>query len=339
MAKIIKITPDCLAEIRKDFEETLSSAKLSDGKISFSKSFGNIKRDAAVFFTHEAWQKMQALINGFDKEVAWHGLAYRGEEGKDEYYITDILVYPQEVTGATVNTDQEKYQMWLMNHEDDVFNNIRMQGHSHVNMGVTPSGVDNSLYERILEQLDDEMFYIFLIYNKKGDKTFKIYDLAKNILFETGDVTVKVMDDDADSVDIHVDGLSDEENEALSEFLVEYRTEKRMDEFTTLAKEMVKDKVTTPTRYGGYQNYGRGYQPTSNPTTPMTTQAKKEEPAKPTPIQSSGKKRKGKRKGKSNGSDKGGFQQLSMSNAYGYDDDDWDSPYSPFGYSDEYLRT
>ena len=106
--------------------------------------------------------------------------------------------------------------MWLMNHEDDVFNNIRMQGHSHVNMGVTPSGVDNSLYERILEQLDDEMFYIFLIYNKKGDKTFKIYDLAKNILFETGDVTVKVLDDDADSVDIHVDGLSDEENEALS---------------------------------------------------------------------------------------------------------------------------
>lgn len=357
MAKIIKITPDCLAEIRKDFEETLSSAKLSDGKISFSKSFGNIKRDATVFFTHEAWQKMQALIKGFDKEVAWHGLAYRGEEGKDEYYITDILVYPQEVTGATVNTDQEKYQMWLMSHEDDVFNNIRMQGHSHVNMGVTPSGVDNSLYERILEQLDDEMFYIFLIYNKKGDKTFKIYDLAKNILFETGDVTVKVLDDDADSVDIHVDGLSDEENEALSEFLVEYRTEKRMDEFTTLAKEMVKDKVTTPTRYGGgyggnyggnygggygyggYPNYGRGYQPTSNPTTPTTTQAKKEEPAKPTPIQSSGKKRKGKRKGKSKGSDKGGFQQLSMSNAYGYDDDDWDSPYSPFGYSDEYLRT
>lgn len=357
MAKIIKITPDCLAEIRKDFEETLSSAKLSDGKISFSKSFGNIKRDATVFFTHEAWQKMQALIKGFDKEVAWHGIAYRGEEGKDEYYITDILVYPQEVTGATVNTDQEKYQMWLMNHEDDVFNNIRMQGHSHVNMGVTPSGVDNSLYERILEQLDDEMFYIFLIYNKKGDKTFKIYDLAKNILFETGDVTVKVLDDDADNVDIHVDGLSDEENEALSEFLVEYRTEKRMDEFTTLAKEMVKDKVTTPTRYGGgyggnyggnygggygyggYPNYGRGYQPTSNPPTPTTTPVKKEEIAKPTPIQSSGKKRKGKRKGKSKGSDKGRFHQPSMSNAYGCDDDDWDSPYSPFGYSDEYLRT
>lgn len=350
MAKIIKITPECLAEIRKDFEDTLSGAKLSDGKISFSKSFGNIKRDATVFFTNEAWQKMQALIKGFDKEVAWHGLAYRGEEGKDEYFITDILVYPQEVTGATVNTDQEKYQMWLMNHDDDVFNNIRMQGHSHVNMGVTPSGVDNSLYERILEQLDDGMFYIFLIYNKKGDKTFKIYDLAKNILFETGDVTVKILDDDAESVDIHVDGLTDDENEALSKFLVEYRIKKRMDEFTTLAKEMVKDKFTTPTRYGsgyggnygggfgygGYQNYDRGYQPPSILTT-SPTPSKKEEPAKPAPIQASGKKRKGKRKGKNKGADKGGFQQLSIANAYGYDDDDLDSPYSPFGYSDKYL--
>ena len=355
MAKIIKITPDCLAEIRKDFEETLSSAKLSDGKISFSKSFGNIKRDATVFFTHEAWQKMQALIKGFDKEVAWHGLAYRGEDGKDEYFITDILVYPQEVTGATVNTDQEKYQMWLMNHEDDVFNNIRMQGHSHVNMGVTPSGVDNSLYERILEQLDDEMFYIFLIYNKKGDKTFKIYDLAKNILFETSDVTVKILEDDADATEIHLDSLSDEENEALTDFLTELRVKKRMDEFIKSAKEMVKDKATAPTRYGGgycgnyggygggygyggYPNYGRSYQPTSNPPTPtQTAPAKKEEPV----AKTSGKKRKGKRKGKKNGSsEKGGYQQLSFRNACGYDDDDdWDSPYSPFGYSDEYMRT
>lgn len=341
MAKIIKITQDCLAEIRKDFEETLSSAKLSDGKISFSKSFGNIKREATVFFSNEAWQKMQALIKGFDKEVAWHGLAYRGEEGKDEYYITDILVYPQEVTGATVNTDQEKYQMWLMNHEDDVFNNIRMQGHSHVNMGVTPSGVDNSLYERILEQLDDDMFYIFLIYNKKGDKTFKIYDLAKNILFETSDVTVKILEDDADATEIHLDSLSDEENEALTDFLAEFRGKKRMDEFIKSAKEMVKDKATMPTRYGGgyggnyggygggygyggYPNYGRSvrYQPTSTPPAPtQTAPAKKEEPV----AKTTGKKRKGKRKGKKGGSsDKGGYQQLSLA-----------SPYSPFGYEDD----
>ena len=218
MAKIIKLTPDYIDEVRKAFEEALSSTKLSDGKINFTKTFGSIKREATVFFTELAWLKMQTLIREFDKEVAWHGIAKRGDDAeKDEYYITDILVYPQEVTGATVNTDQEKYQMWLMGHDDEVFNNIRMQGHSHVNMGTTPSSVDTSLYDRILDQLDDDMFYIFMIYNKKGEKTIKIYDLAKNVLFETSDCTVKVLDDGT----------------GIEKFLKD-------------AKEMVKDKVYTP---------------------------------------------------------------------------------------------
>ena len=124
--------------------------------INFQKNIGTVKRKATVYFTELAYRKFQALVDGFNNEVAWHGLAYRGEdESKDEYYITDILVYPQEVTGATVTTDQKKYQDWLMSQEDNIFNNVRMQGHSHVNMGVSPSGVDENLYESILTQLDE----------------------------------------------------------------------------------------------------------------------------------------------------------------------------------------
>lgn len=195
MAKIIKLTPEYLEEVRADFELALQGMKLADGKINFTKTFGSINRKATVFFTEMAWQKMQALVREFDKEVAWHGVARRGEDPeKDEYIISDILVYPQEVTGATVTTDQVKYQMWLYDDENDaVFNDIRMQGHSHVNMSTTPSGVDTSLYERILDQMDDSTFYIFLIYNKRGEYTYKIYDMAKNVLFETADVTVQIL--------------------------------------------------------------------------------------------------------------------------------------------------
>lgn len=196
MAKIIRLTPEIIEKTRKAFEDALRSAKLSDGKFSFTRSFASVQRKATVYFTDLAWQKMQALVREFDKEVAWHGVAYRGDDpAKDEYTITDILVYPQEVTGATVTTDQEKYQSWLMEHDDEVFNNIRMQGHSHVNMSVSPSSVDLALYEKILTQLDDTMFYIFLIYNKSGSKTYLIYDMEKNVLFETADVTVKILDD------------------------------------------------------------------------------------------------------------------------------------------------
>lgn len=244
MSKIIKMTPEHIEECKRDFEESLRNAKLSDGRISFSKSFSSIDRKARVMFTEIAWLKMQTLIREFNNEVAWHGIAMRGDD--DDYIISDILVYPQEVTGATVTTDQEKYQMWLMSHEDDVFNNIRMQGHSHVNMQVTPSGVDTSLYDRILDQLDDTMFYIFMIYNKRGDKTIKIYDMAKNVMFDTSDVTVAIMDDGTG-------------------------TEK----FLRDAKEMVKTKSYTPTvyQYPRYQPAGEPYNPIKTPaaTSPANT--------------------------------------------------------------------
>lgn len=196
MAKPMVLTPDYISEIRASFEEALKLIKLSDGKINFTKSFASLDRKATIYFSELAWLKMQTLIREFSSEVGWHGIAKRGNDPeKDEYIIEDILIYPQEVTGTTVTTDQVKYQMWLMSHEDDVFDNIRMQGHSHVDMGVTPSGVDTSFYDGILAQLTDDMFYIFMIWNKKGDKTIKIYDLAKNIFFDTSDCTVEVLDD------------------------------------------------------------------------------------------------------------------------------------------------
>lgn len=310
MSKNIKITDESLNEVRKAFEEALSTGKFSDGKITFTKTLGIVNRKATVFFTELAWLKMQTLIREFDKEVAWHGIAKRGEDAsKDEYYITDILVYPQEVTGATVSTDQEKYQMWLMNHDDEVFNNIRMQGHSHVNMGVTPSSVDTSLYDRILEQLDDDMFYIFMIWNKSKKKTIKIYDLAKNILFDTSDVTVEVLDDGT----------------GIEKFLKD-------------AKDAVKDKPTTPTStyqspyrgsygYGGYYGgYGSSYGGSAKEKEPKKTEPPKE-------TASSQKKRKGKRKGKKRGGGNNVCDESTQVTLWdGYDYDDMDNPFYARGY-------
>ena len=181
MSKPIRMTDEHRRQILQEFATSLQGAKLADGKISFIKTFTLEKQKATVYFTASAWTKMVMLIKEFDKEVAWHGVAYRSEdESKNEYYITDILVYPQEVTGATVNTDQERYQTWLYQHDDEVFNNIRMQGHSHVNMGVSPSGVDTTHQEQILEQLEDDMFYIFMIWNKSFNHYFKVYDMKNS---------------------------------------------------------------------------------------------------------------------------------------------------------------
>lgn len=196
MSKKIKITEQDLQEIKEDFAKSLESMKISDGKISYNKTLGNTNEKATLYFTEIAYIKMLALVREFDKEVAWHGIVERSGGEQNAYIVQDILVYPQEVTGATVETDQERYQTWLYDFDDDVFNKIRMQGHSHVNMSTSPSGVDTAFYDGILNQLGDDTFYIFLIWNKKGDKTIKIYDLVLNVLFETADVTVKILEDD-----------------------------------------------------------------------------------------------------------------------------------------------
>ena len=74
---------------------------------------------------------------------------------------------------------------------------MRMQGHSHVNMSVSPSGVDSGHREKILDQLDADMFYIFMIWNKRLDTHTLIYDMANNVLYEDGDITVKIAGDDS----------------------------------------------------------------------------------------------------------------------------------------------
>ena len=193
MSKVIRPTKQDIEKLKQEFLKELMSGKWENGKVNFQATLGKIDRDAKLIFTNIAWRKMQALVQGFNSEVGWHGIARRGDD--DEYYIDDVLVYPQEVTGATVTTDQVEYQTWLADHQLESNNMIRMQGHSHVNMGTTPSGTDWALYRSILDDLSDESFYILLIWNKSNQKTIMIYDMKKNILFETTDVTVEVEDD------------------------------------------------------------------------------------------------------------------------------------------------
>ena len=195
-----------------------------------------------------------------------------------------------------------------MSHDDDVFNKIRMQGHSHVNMAVSPSSVDLSLYERLLDQLSSDMFYIFMIWNKRGEKTVKIYDIRENILFETADVTVTIK------------GMED------------------MMEFLEDAKELV---VTKTYNYG----YGTGAYPYNYPgygATKKDEQKNGTSLGKHQPLVSTGKKSKG-RKGKRK-KDKSAGKQMSMSD-YGYpgcddydDYDDTDIHGGINGYSDDYWK-
>lgn len=172
---------------------------------------------------------MTMLIKEFDKEIACMVSHVELKMNRlTSMSSMTFVVYPQEVTGATVEMDTEKYALWIQeNIEDERFNHIYMQGHSHVNMGTSPSSVDLNHQEEILGMLGDNDFYIFMIWNKSFASTNKIYDLKKNVMFEDKDITVKIIG----------------QNEGL-------------DEFIKNAKDMVKSKSYA---YGGQSGYGGYY--------------------------------------------------------------------------------
>ena len=240
MAKILKMTPElreqCRVEFQAAIEKALADAKFADGKLSLTKEFGKVDRKAKIYISEIAWMKLTTLLREFSKEVAWHATAYRIPGDKDEYYIKDVLVYPQTVTSATVDMDEELYAKWLMDgvmEEDERFDHIFCQMHSHVNMGVFASGTDEQHQQEILSQLRDNDFYIFMIWNKRHESYMRIFDMEKNILFEKEDIEWCVMDDTI----------------GLSRFLED-------------AKKIVKEKTYTPTYAGNYgNNYGanQGY--------------------------------------------------------------------------------
>lgn len=153
---------------------------------------------AKLKMTGKAWAKMMILILNYDSEVAWHGLVERDAGEIATFTITDILLYPQEVTGSTVTTDQQEYQDWMFSLSDEQLTSMRFQGHSHVNMPVTPSSTDEDHEEGIVSMLKESKgdFYIFGIFNKKGDKTLRIFDTVTNTYYETKDIDFSIIADD-----------------------------------------------------------------------------------------------------------------------------------------------
>jgi hypothetical protein len=147
--------------------------------------FINTKRykKPTILFTKKAYEKVTTICQTIDIEIAWHGVVTKE---KDTYIIEDILVYPQEATPVTVTSNDDDYPSWLHNLPDNIFNKIRLQGHSHVNMATTPSGTDVINRDDILTQVTD--YYIFMIFNKKNSINIRLYDIKENICYEPQDI-------------------------------------------------------------------------------------------------------------------------------------------------------
>lgn len=195
--KRIRLDKKDLKTIQQYIETTYGTLDnhlgLDDIKIDVATLLKTEKEQAILVFSTIAYAKMAYYVMSNAKEIAWHGIVEKHDG--NIYYVKDVTLYPQEVTSVTVDTDDAEYAQWTDSLDDETYNTMRFQGHSHVDMNTSPSGTDIDYYNKRVTDLGNEDFYVFLIMNKKHEMWYKIYDMSKNIIFETDDITFAVVDE------------------------------------------------------------------------------------------------------------------------------------------------
>lgn len=140
-----------------------------------------------ILITPEAYKDMYQIVNLVDTEVGWIGNVSR--LGND-FLIQEVFLPEQEVHATTTEISSGGLAIWatemLLARADglEVINGIRFWGHSHVQMGTSPSWQDDSQMRIFAESCDD--YFIRGILNKLGRMEFTLY--LFNIGIEIHDV-------------------------------------------------------------------------------------------------------------------------------------------------------
>lgn len=189
--KPIKLNETEINKILEEFKNKLLKNKMADGKLNITQEYGykDPGRKAQLIITTECFEKMLYLLLTNDDEIGWHFLTKKEE---DNFICYDIKVYPQTVTSVTVDTDQEEYEKWFNEQPDEVVCNMKGHCHSHVKMATNPSGRDLGDQEKIVKQLTSDSYYIFMIVNKNLNYWIRIYDMTKNIMYDSEDIDVVI---------------------------------------------------------------------------------------------------------------------------------------------------
>lgn len=184
--RLLKLTPKMIDNLTKALK------KNPFPKENMLEYFPKTCTKQRIIFTEIAWNKMQELVHQSSKEIGWHGYITRGDQ-ENTWVVYDIVVFPQTVTSMTVTPDADEFAKWQMERMKDEsldFNEMKMHGHSHVNMNVSPSGTDTTYQEDILKNLREDDYYLFLIINKKGDIWAQLYDTKNWIRYDKTDLII-----------------------------------------------------------------------------------------------------------------------------------------------------
>ena len=130
-----------------------------------------------IEMTADTYAKIKNIIDMSPLEVGWLSHV---SISNNIYRIDSCEIVEQKVMSAETEMTTQGLQDFMQNTIKKkgvkYFNDVRCWGHSHVNMGVSPSGQDQ---KQILAWKESE-YEIMLIMNKKGDLYSALYDFKNN---------------------------------------------------------------------------------------------------------------------------------------------------------------
>jgi hypothetical protein len=170
-----------------------------------------------LVFDRETLSKVQYLVKKWELEAQWFHRVERvvdKPKRKIYYYISDIIIPKQECSAAYVEsgaelslalTEEIKQRTGGFNSEfNSIMSSLTCWCHSHVNMGVSPSGTDNTQFEEQIKfgsQGGQTGPQIMMIFNKKDEFFSRIYDRELGVLFENVDIHIQQPDIDCSYID------------------------------------------------------------------------------------------------------------------------------------------
>lgn len=211
-----------------------------------------------VLISSTALTKMQTYVEQCSDEIGWLGTATRTEgKNNDIYFVEDTYLFDQEVHATTTEITPEglaEFAEEILQLDGDeglkIWNNLRMWGHSHVNMGVTPSGQDDTQMETFKE--GGNPWFLRIIANKKGELKIDLYDYEKSIVYLDLPWVEKPEEEEM-KIRAKIDKLEQQLDELASKRLSEHE-----EEITKEMEEKVRKKSYITTSYAGKKNTTAG---------------------------------------------------------------------------------
>jgi hypothetical protein len=194
-----------------------------------------------VCISAECMEYIREIVDQCPDEVSW---VMEVTELDNFIYEIDAVYLPrQKVNGATTEFDAEDIAHLLDNEPTFDPAKWRGWGHSHVNMGVTPSGQDKKMMQEFAKDCE---FFVGMIHNKKGEVFCWVVDNTRKLFIR----------------DVEVQIISKYENEIKD--LLKKRVSKLVEP----------PKTETKGAYAGTGSYN-GYTSTTPATKPAATDAGK----------------------------------------------------------------